>query len=117
MNTRVPNISIAIAMLFIAGCASPSAVSQKCEVHNCAMSSQQIQEFSPGGYARYTPDFEAAQRTRFPHHGGGRLAEDRGYMYAQNVQVYVCPKCEEAHRQWMLAHAPSPDPKLMSLFR
>jgi hypothetical protein len=117
MNTRVPNIIFAIAMFFSAGCASPTAVSQKCEVHRCAMSRQQVQEFSPGGHARLTPEFAAAQRTLFPHHGRGLLVEESDYMYTQMVQVYVCPKCDEAHKQWAMVHPHPLDPKIMSLFR
>ena len=52
------------------------------------------------GASVYFPDFAAALRSQFPHHGRTRFLDDDGYLYARRIRAHVCPLCTKAYDEW-----------------
>jgi len=73
-----------------------------CEVHHVAMSVQEVD--CQQGASVYLPDYGAVLHDQFPHHGRAHFAEDRGYLYARHIRIYVCPDCTKAYDEWWNAH-------------
>jgi hypothetical protein len=101
------NLVCFTTLCLLVGCASAGNLaryeSATCEVHNCAMTIQEV-ECYPGGFSGYLPQFSSAMRHQFPHHGRIHYSEDHGYLYARHLRTYVCPECTKAYDQWIAEH-------------
>ena len=112
LRIRNPHLCVVIlgwGVMLLAGCVTPAEVKKTepsfCEVHQVAMTIQSV-EVVPGTSV-YLPEFRAAMREGFPHHGRVYHAEDHLYLSARPIRVYVCPACTAAYDTWQKAHGSS----------
>jgi hypothetical protein len=89
------------------GCVNVADVTKNepkiCPLHGQQMEIREVPCVS--GTSIYLPDFSSALISKFPHHGGTRFAEDLAYLSANKARVHVCPNCDEAYREWKIAHS------------
>ena len=73
MIPRIHTLSLClVAVLALVGCTSTGELAKNeastCEVHECPTNIQVV-DCAPGGFSDYTPEFDTARWTQFPHHG------------------------------------------------
>jgi hypothetical protein len=69
-----------------------------CEVHKLPMTIRELPCDSV--YMGYTPEYDDAMRTQFPHYEGTR----HGCLFSGRVRTHVCTGCSNRFHEWHDTH-------------